>query len=317
MAGGLAALLDDVAVIAKMTSVAGSKAVGVVVDDAAVTPQYVQGFSPKRELPMIWRIAKGSLVNKAILIVVLMLLDTFLPVVLTPLLMLGGLYLVFEGAEKFYEAVKGGHEAEEKTPVVEAGPNHENTMVRSAITTDFILSAEIMVISLNTINDSISGGISIGMKAVTMVVVAILITLLVYGVVALIVKMDDIGLAMTERNDPGSQRMGRLLVNGMPWVLRVLSTVGIAAMLWVGGHILVSGFNTLGWHGPYELAHLLADPVHSVPGIGGFLAWLVDTVYSALVGLLVGGVIAVVMHFLPFHQKQPHDKDIAEGAALH
>ncbi|MGA4668380.1 DUF808 domain-containing protein [Propionibacteriaceae bacterium Y1923] len=310
MAGGLAALLDDVAVIAKMTAVAGKKSVAVVVDDAAVTPQYVDGFSPKRELPIIWRITKGSLVNKAILVALLMLLDTLLPWVLTPLLMLGGLYLVYEGAEKVYELISGHGKHEDKTAVVDAGPEHEKVMVKSAITTDFILSAEILVISLNTINDSIDGELGIGLKLVTLLVVAIAITALVYGVVALIVKMDDIGLHMTKK--PNTERFGRLLVNGMPTLLNVLSFVGMLAMLWVGGHILVSGLNTLGWSGPYDLAHLLADPAHHVPGIGGFLAWLVDTVYSALVGLLVGGLIVLVLHFLPFKRKDPHDPQLAE-----
>ena len=182
MAGGLAALLDDVAVIAKMTSIAGKKAVAVLVDDAAVTPQYVDGFQPSRELPIIWRIARGSLVNKAILIVLLMVLDTFIPWVLTPLLMLGGLYLVFEGAEKVYEVFSGHGKHDAAVPVAAVGPNHEKLMVKGAITTDFILSAEILVISLNTINDSGGGDMGLGMKLATLIVVAIAITVLVYGV---------------------------------------------------------------------------------------------------------------------------------------
>ena len=315
MAGGLAALLDDVAVIAKMTAVAGKKAVAVVVDDAAVTPQYVDGFSPARELPIIWRIAKGSLVNKAILIVLLMLLDTFLPVVLTPLPMLGGLYLVYEGAEKVYELVSGHGAHTDGEPVVEVGPNHEKLMVKGAITTDFILSAEILVISLNTLNDSSGSDLGIWPKLVTLIAVALAITVLVYGVVGLIVKMDDIGLHMTQQDAGGTQKLGRLLVNGMPVLLNVLSFVGMIAMLWVGGHILVTGTHTLGWHGPYELAHFLADPAHHVPVVGGALAWLVDTIYSALVGLVVGGVIVAVLHFLPFGRKDPHDPDaVAEPA---
>lgn len=307
MAGGLAALLDDVAVIAKMTSIAGKKAVAVVVDDAAVTPQYVDGFSPARELPIIWRIAKGSLVNKAILIVLLMILDTFLPVILTPLLMLGGLYLVFEGAEKVYELVSGHGGHTEDKPVVVVGPEHENKMVKGAIMTDFILSAEILVISLNTINESSGGELGIWMKLLALLVVALVITVMVYGVCGLIVKMDDIGLHMTEQDAEGTQKMGRMLVNGMPVLLTVLSFVGMIAMLWVGGHILVSGTHTLGWHGPYELAHFLADPAHAVPVVGGALAWLIDTLYSAIIGLIVGGVIVLVLHFLPIGRKDVHE----------
>ena len=237
MAGGLAALLDDVAMIAKMASAASTKAVGVVVDDAAVTPQYVQGFSPARELPIIWRISKGSLLNKAILIVALLLLDTFLPVLLTPLLMIGGLYLSFEGVEKLIEAVKGGHGAEEAKPVAVLGTDHEKSMVKGAITTDFILSAEIMVISLNAVNASLTESLGVVEKASVLAVVALLITVLVYGTVAFIVKMDDIGLHMSGRENSGTQKLGRGLVAAMPKVLSVLSTVGIVAMLWVGGHL--------------------------------------------------------------------------------
>ncbi|MGJ3507260.1 DUF808 domain-containing protein [Enemella sp. A6] len=301
MAGGLAALLDDVAVIAKMTSVAGSRAMGVVVDDAAVTPQYVQGFSPARELPMVWRIARGSLVNKAILLVLLLLLDHFLPIVLIPLLMVGGVYLSFEGAEKLWEKISGHEPAEAAHPVGQQGADVEKTMVRSAITTDFILSAEIMVISLNTINDT--GQMALSMKAITLAVVAVLITLLVYGVVGLIVKLDDIGLHMMKRDSNGSQRLGKLLVDAMPVILAVLSGVGMVAMMWVGGHILIDGAHKLGWSLPHHLVHLAADPAAGVPGVGGFLSWLVATALSAVVGLLVGAVVVVIMHLLPIKKK--------------
>ena len=313
MAGGLAALLDDVAVIAKMTSVAGGRAAAVVVDDAAVTPQYVDGFRPARELPIIWKIARGSLVNKAILITLLMLLDTFLPVVLTPLLMLGGLYLAFEGAEKIYEAVTGHHAEQDKGLIVDSSPEREKAMVRGAITTDFILSAEIMMISLNTINDA-NNGLSITMKILTLVAVAIGITVLVYGVVALIVKMDDVGLHLTKQGNEGSRKIGNLLVDGMPKVLALLSTVGMVAMLWVGGHILIQGLHTLGWDGPYNLVHAIADPVHSVPAVGGFLFWLVDTLCSAVFGLIVGAIIVAVLHVLPFKRKRT-DMEGADYAA--
>lgn len=300
MALGLAALLDDVAVIAKMASVASTKAVGVVVDDAAVTPQYVQGFSPARELPIIGKIAKGSLLNKAILIVLLLLLDHFLPVVLTPLLMLGGAYLVFEGAEKFWEAVRHQPADDAEDPVAAEGPVlTEDQTVRGAITTDFILSAEIMVLTVNTVNDAGGANFSLIDKALTLVLVGLLITVLVYGVVGLIVKLDDIGLHMSRRDNAGSQKMGALLVKAMPVILNVLTVVGVAAMLWVGGHILVSGCDKLGWHAPMTLIHHLAEPAHHVAAVGGALAWLVDTLCSAIVGLVVGSVIAGVLHVLP------------------
>lgn len=305
MAGGLAALLDDVAMIAKATSIAGTKAVGVVVDDAAVTPQYVQGFSPARELPIIAKIARGSLVNKAILIVLLLLLDAFLPQVLTPLLMLGGLYLAFEGAEKLLEAIRGGHDnGHADAPAVDQGPEREKAMVNGAIRTDFILSAEIMVIALNTINEQAAQGLGLWEKAATLVVVAIGITALVYGVVAIIVKMDDVGLHLTRRENGGSRRLGAVLVQAMPVILNVLSTVGIAAMLWVGGHILISGVDKLGWHEPLALVHHLAEPAAAVAFVGGFLSWLVDTLASAVVALAVGAVIATIMHFIPRRQHE-------------
>lgn len=315
MAGGLAALLDDVAVIAKMASSAGSKAVAVVVDDAAVTPQYVRGFTPARELPIIWKITKGSLLNKAILIVLLLLLDQFLPFVLTPLLMLGGLYLSFEGAEKLWEKISGHKPEEEAGPAVDRGPDFEKKMTSSAIRTDFILSAEIMVITLNAVKET-NPTISLFPKAGTLVLVAIGITALVYGVVALLVKMDDIGLHMTEQDREGTQKLGRTLVNAMPHVMNLLSTVGMIAMLWVGGHILLSGADKLGWHEPYGLVHTLSEPAAHVAVVGGFLAWLVDTLCSAIVGLVVGAIIAVIIHFLPFGKKHGDETSHTEGHAV-
>jgi len=306
MAGGLAALLDDVAMIAKMASSAGSKAIGVVVDDSAVTPRYVHGFEPARELPIIWRIAKGSLRNKLVFILpAALLLSQFAPLLLTQILMLGGLYLSFEGAEKLLEYVTGEHrhKTEQASPVVDIGVNREDQMVRGAITTDLILSAEIMAISLNAV-----AGADFWPRALALVLVAIGITALVYGTVALLVKMDDIGLRLTEGESAGRQRLGRGLVAAMPKVMSALSVIGLVAMLWVGGHILLTGADTLGWHAPYELVHRLADPAHAVPGVGGLLAWLVDTLASAIVGVLVGLVAVGLMRLLPFGRHDPHEQ---------
>ena len=310
MAGGLAALLDDVAMIAKMASSASTKAVGVVVDDAAVTPRYVTGFSPARELPIIGKIALGSIRNKLLFILpAALLMSQFVPWLLTPILMLGGTYLAYEGAEKIWEAVSGhgahGEPAPDE-PVVEMGPEHEAKMVRGAITTDFILSAEIMVISLNAVASE-----PLIPRAITLVVVALLITALVYGVVAILVKLDDMGLHLTKNPSGALQALGRGMVAAMPKIMSLLSTVGIAAMLWVGGHILLVGADTLGWHAPMELVHHLAEPAASVAGAGAFLAWLVDTVASAIVGLAVGAVVVLVMHFLPIGKKH------AAGASAH
>ena len=310
MSGGLAALLDDVAAMARVAAAsvddigaaagrASVKAAGVVVDDTAVTPRYVTGFTADRELPMIRKIAVGSLRNKLVIILpAILLLSQFLPWALTPILMVGGVYLCFEGAEKIWEKVSGHHPEQAKEPAVVQGGDQEKTMVSGAIRTDFILSAEIMVISLNEVADE-----GLLARAVILVVVGIAITALVYGVVALIVKMDDVGLHLTRRASEGAQKLGGLLVRGMPKLLAVLSTVGMVAMLWVGGHILLVGSDELGWHGPYALVHHLEGAVHGVAGVGGVLAWLANTLASAIIGLVVGAVVVAVLHLLPKREK--------------
>lgn len=306
MPGGLAALLDDIAALAKLAAAsvddvgaaagrASAKAAGVVIDDTAVTPRYVSGFTPDRELPMIRRIAIGSLRNKLLFILpAALLLSQFLPWLLTPILMVGGTYLAFEGAEKIWELVSGHGKHQDEAPAVVQGPDTEKKMTAGAIRTDFILSAEIMVIALNEVADE-----PLVSRALILVVVALGITLMVYGVVALIVKMDDIGLNLAQRRSGGVAAFGRFLVQAMPKVLAVLSTVGIVAMLWVGGHILLVGVDELGWHGLYDLVHHAEEAVHHVGGIGGFLAWLVNTLASALIGLVVGAVVVAIMHVIP------------------
>jgi predicted DNA repair protein MutK len=296
MAAGLVALLDDIAALAKLAAAslddvgaaagrASVKATGVVVDDTAVTPRYVQGFTADRELPIIRRIALGSLRNKLLVILpVALLLSLFVPWLLTPILMVGGTYLCFEGAEKIWEKVSG-HAHVEAPAAVDGNTDHEKTMVASAIRTDFILSAEIMVIALNEVEKE-----PILTRAVSLVVVGIVITVLVYGVVGLIVKMDDIGLALTKRRSSGVQAVGRGLVVGMPKLLAFLSTAGIVAMLWVGGHILLVGVDELGWHPPYEAVHHAEEAVG-----GGVLGWVVNTGASAVIGLLVGAVVVAVV----------------------
>jgi predicted DNA repair protein MutK len=303
MAGGLVALLDDIAALVKLAAAsvddvgaaagrASVKATGVVVDDTAVTPRYVQGLAPERELPIIKRIALGSLRNKIVIILpVILVLSQFLPWLLTPLLMLGGAYLSYEGAERIWEAVSGHHAAE---PSAAVDASQEKTVVAGAIRTDFILSAEIMVIALNEV-----AGEVLWARAVILLIVAVLITALVYGVVALIVKMDDVGLRLAQREPPALRRVGRLLVKGMPVLLEALSTIGIVAMLWVGGHILVAGLDELGWQGPLAIVHHLEEAGQAVPGIGGVLGWLGGTLGSAIFGLVVGALIVAVLHLLP------------------
>jgi hypothetical protein len=295
MPSGLAALLDDIAMIAKVAAAslddvaaaagkAGSKAAGVVIDDTAVTPQYVTGFTPDRELPIIWRIAKGSLFNKLVIILpVALLLSLFLPSAVTPLLMLGGAYLCFEGAEKVWEKIVP-HETENLAEQLTELTNseHEQNMVKGAVRSDFILSAEIMAIALNEVKSLAET--SIWLEAGTLAFVAVAITIAVYGVVGLIVKMDDIGLHMAGKENGASQAIGRFLVQGMPKLLTALSTVGTAAMLWVGGQIVVHGF---GIH-PAEFLGLYE----------GALAWVADAAMSGVAGLAIGAVIVLVHHMV-------------------
>ncbi|MFC6358168.1 DUF808 domain-containing protein [Luteococcus peritonei] len=322
MAGGLAALLDDVAAIAKLAAAsvddigaaatkASLKATGVVVDDTAVTPRYVEGLTPDRELPIIKRIAMGSIRNKMVIILpIALLLSAFAPWLLTPILMLGGCYLSYEGAHKIWGMLLGHHEEAGDVPVAASGKEQEDKMVSSAITTDLILSAEIMVISLNEVADE-----SFWMRAAALVAVAFLITALVYGVVALIVKLDDIGLHMTQRG----LRSGQLVVKAMPVILSILSTVGLAAMLWVGGHILMVGADELGLHWPYEFVHHLQHQVeHAVPhALAGTLGWLTNTIGSAIIGLVVGSVLVAIMALLPFGHGKGHGEEHADGHGAH
>lgn len=300
MAGGLVALLDDVAALVKVTAAslddialgaakASTKAMGVVIDDAAVTPQYVDGISPKRELPIIWKIAVGSIRNKLLFILpAILLLSTFLPWALTPILMIGGAYLVFEGAEKILEAMGpiGHHGAAEDGKV-----RDEKVIIGSATRTDFVLSAEIMVISLNEVAHE-----PFLTRALILVAVAFLMTVLVYGAVGLIVKMDDIGLVLAQKQRQFSQKLGRGLVKGMPIVMSVLSKVGVVAMLWVGGHLLLTGMDELGWHAPYGFVHHVEMLVHDASGAaGGVLGWLVNTAFSCLAGLIIGSLLTGVI----------------------
>ncbi len=306
MSGGLAALLDDIAAIAKLAAAsiddvgaaagrASVKAAGVVVDDTAVTPRYVQGFTPDRELPIIKRITIGSIRNKLLFILpAIMVLSQFLPWALTPLLMLGGTYLCFEGAEKIWEKISG-HDAGEEAPAVVQGGDHEKDMVAGAIRTDFILSAEIMVIALNEVATE-----PFLSRLIILIVVAFAITIGVYGFVALIVKMDDIGLHLSRKDSGAARVIGRGLVAAMPVLLRWLAIIGTIAMLWVGGHILLVGADTLGWHWPYALVHHAEEAVASAVSVGsGALAWLTNTLGSAIAGLIVGAVVVLVMHLLP------------------
>ena len=298
MAGGLLALLDDVALIARqaaasvddiagMTAKTSTKAAGVVIDDAAVTPQYVSGVTPSRELPMIWRITKGSLRNKLVFILpIALLLNAFAPWALTPILMLGGTYLVFEGAEKIVHKLSSDSD-EQAEQAANKSEQDEDALVNSAIRTDLILSTEIMVISLDEVKDQ-----PVWMEAAVLIAVGIFLTVAVYGAVALLVKIDDIGRGMIERGN--APKLGRGLVKAMPHVLNAIGVIGTIAMLWVGGHLIVRGLDeVVGWHWPHEI---IAKGQEAVGG--GALGWMVETGISMIVGLIVGFIVLGVVQLV-------------------
>lgn len=304
---GLLALLDDVAAIAKIAAAsvddvmgqavkASSKAAGAVIDDAAVTPKYVHGFDADRELPIVWKIARGSLFNKiVILLPIALLLSTFLPILIYPLLMLGGGYLCYEGAEKVWHVISPAHhdqaEAVEKKKL--EGAHLEEQKVKGAIKTDFILSAEIMTIILSALPE----GQAIWIEAMALAFAGILITVAVYGAVAIIVKMDDLGLAMANRGRLGlTRRLGQGIVVGMPYFMQLLIIIGTAAMIWVGGSILVHGLHELGWYLPYDTIHHIA--VGLAEGTGEMAAaveWIATAFMDGVIGLAVGAVLIPIV----------------------
>ncbi len=331
MSIGLIALLDDIAAIAKVAAAslddvaaqaakAGAKAAGVVIDDAAVTPRYVTGFSAARELPIVGRIALGSLKNKLIyLLPVALILSLFAPWAITPLLMIGGAYLCYEGSEKVFEALSphGAHEHERAVgAATRTAKSVEDEKVNGAIKTDFILSAEIMAITLASIPLG-----STWMRAVVLAVVGIGITALVYGGVALIVKADDAGVALARsrrpvsallrRGDDGeplhtdrllaplTRSFGRGLVKAMPVLLKTLAIVGTAAMVWVGGGIIVHGLEGYEFAGLGHAIHdIAAAAAHAVPSLAGAVEWLVSAAASGLFGILLGALLIPLVHFV-------------------
>ena len=298
MASGLVALLDDVAAIAKITaaaSKAGSKAVGVVIDDAAVTPGYAVGFTPDRELPIIAKIALGSLANKFLLLLPgALLLSAFAPWAVTPLLMLGGAYLCFEATEKIIEAVVEHEDTDAVEELALSSKELEKQKVGGAIRTDLILSAEIMAIALNDVT-----GQPLSIQAAALAVVGLAITIGVYGVVALIVKMDDIGLHLSQRRAASAQALGRGLVKAMPVILDWLTRVGTAAMLWVGGGIIVHGLEHFHITPVPTWVEAFAHWAGQVPAVGPATHWLAFAVASAVVGLVVGSLIVGALRLIP------------------
>jgi predicted DNA repair protein MutK len=301
MATGLIALLDDVAAIAKVAASslddvalaagrAGAKAAGVVIDDAAVTPRYVVGFDPSRELPIIGRIALASLRNKLlVLLPAALLLSAFAPWAILPLLVAGGCYLCFEGAEKVLEWLfpAPAEAAAAAAPPVDA-LHLERATVAKAIKTDFILSAEIMAIALSTVPDA-----GIWTQAAVLAVVGVAITFGVYGVVAIIVKMDDVGLAMARGGSRSGQALGGLIVRAMPRLLTALSVVGTAAMIWVGGGIILHGLEGFGLAAPAHWVHDIAAAAGRAAG--GAAEWVVGAAFAGVLGLAVGAALRPVL----------------------
>ena len=308
MSGGLVALLDDIATLAKVTASsiddvaanavkASAKAVGVVIDDTAVTPQYVSGLSPARELPIIGKIARGSLINKLFIILPIALLLTWLaPQVLPFLLIVGGAYLCFEGGEKVLETLgwlPGHHEDHEEAGATSA-EELEKGIIASATRTDLILSAEIMLVSMAGLSSE--SGI---MRVAVLVAVAFFMTFFVYGLVALLVKADDFGLHLAkdaikpEDNRPGPvDNIGRTIVRVMPHVFNAIGIVGTVAMLWVGGHLVIANLAEVGvpvFH------HVLEAAEHAVASAGGFVTWLVETLLSGIFGVVLGSLIAWIV----------------------
>ena len=314
---GLLALLDDIAALTRIaaaqvddvaaqaskvgvkvagsviddTAKAGAKSLGVVIDDAAVTPKYVHNLPAARELPIVWRIARGSVFNKLVILLPAgLLLDVLAPWMIPPLLTIGGLYLCFEGAEKIAHAFSP-HEAEDPAAKSLDAVHLEEQRVAGAIKTDFILSAEIMTIALAAIEVQ-----DIVMRGIVLALVAVGITLLVYGAVAVLVKIDDAGLVLAQAGRLRPLRaLGRLMVKVMAGLMTAISTIGTAAMLWVGGSIVVHGLEILGLGLP---GHLIETAVHAIPAANATVAWAATAVLDGLFGLVAGLALVPVVNYV-------------------
>jgi predicted DNA repair protein MutK len=297
MSVGLLAVVDDILTAALKAS---AKTAGVVIDDAAVTPQYVQGLTPARELPVVWRIALGSLFNKFVIIIPLaLLLSAFAPWVLPFLLIIGGTYLCFEGAEKVTEWF--GHHGTGET---EGEPRNERKLVFGAIRTDLILSTEIMLIALASLDPDFG----IWMTLAALAVIGLGMTALVYGAVALLVKIDDVGLRLMKSSARRVRRTGARIVASMPAVFRVISVIGTVAMLWVGGHLVIANLAETFWHGPYDLLHVVT---HAIEAAGPVVVWIVDTAMSAVFGLVLGLIIVAIVSGMSRQFKRNRAESVA------
>lgn len=280
----ISAILDDVSV---MTKVAAKKTAGVLGDDLALNAQQVTGVKPARELPVVWAVAKGSAINKLILVPLALAISYFLPWLITPLLMLGGAFLCYEGFEKLVH--KWLHKEEEQAHrealrQAVADPSKdlkavEKDKIKGAIRTDFILSAEIIAITLGTVSEQ-----TMVMQVAVLVIIATAVTVGVYGLVAAIVKLDDLGLYLAGRESSFSQSMGGAIVRAAPWLMKTLSVVGTAAMFLVGGGILV--------HGVHPLYAWIRD---TMTGMGPVMNTVGPTLADGLIGVIAGAFLVAVI----------------------
>jgi hypothetical protein len=290
----IATLLDDVSamtgVAAKKTAVAAKKTAGVLGDDLALNAQQVAGVEPDRELPVVWAVFKGSAINKLILVPCALLLSAFVPWIITPLLMLGGAFLCYEGFEKVAHTLLHAEAEDEAEHQKRLGAvmdpdvdmvEFEQQRIKGAIRTDAILSAEIIVIALGTVQDS-----SMGTQITVLTAIAVLMTIGVYGLVAAIVKLDDAGLYLLQQSSRARQAIGKIILRLAPRLMKALSVLGTAAMFLVGGGILVHGFPPTA-----EALHYLEEVVHGIAGFGGLLGVLVAMVFNGLVGVIAGAII--------------------------
>jgi predicted DNA repair protein MutK len=294
-AGSLLALIDDIASVlddvALMSKVAAKKTAGVLGDDLALNAQQVTGVNADRELPVVWAVALGSLKNKAILVPAALAISAFIPQAITPLLMVGGAYLCFEGFEKvahklLHSAAEDAAHEEELAQALASNADMcevEKEKIKGAIRTDFILSAEIIVIALGVVN---AQGVSFGAQVAALVAVAVAMTIGVYGIVAGIVKIDDLGLYLSRKSGSAVRAIGNMLLAGAPLLMKALSVIGTVAMFMVGGGIIGHAFEPL-----HHLAEGAAHAVAGVPGIGGLLAAIAPTLVDAVAGVVVGAVV--------------------------
>lgn len=283
----IATLLDDISVMGKL---AAKKTAGVLGDDLSLNAQQVTGVKANRELPVVWGVAKGSFLNKLILVPLALIISAFAPWLITPLLMIGGAYLCYEGVEKVMHSLQ--HDKQHKSPEArqqrleslakQDAAEFEKKKIKGAIRTDFILSAEIVAITLGIVSES-----PLLNQVIILAGIAILVTVGVYGIVAAIVKIDDLGFWLREKSSPIAQGIGSVLLAAAPWLMKILSVVGTIAMFLVGGGIVVHGITPL---------HHLIEEVSS--GFSGWIATLLSNGANLVLGFIIGSIVLLVVNLI-------------------